>query len=47
MRKYENYTSALVQTVVQTYIPEFDRLRDGLLARYGKMLCAPDATPDS
>lgn len=39
--------SALVQTVVQTYIPEFVRLRDGLLARYGEMLRAPDATPDS
>lgn len=27
--------------------PDFDRLRDGLLARYGEMLRAPDATPDS
>lgn len=35
---------ALVQMVIQTYIPEFVRLRDGLLARYGNLLCAPDTT---
>lgn len=36
--------SALVQMVIQTYIPEFVRLRDGLLARYGNLLCALDTT---
>ena len=39
MKKYENYAAALLDR----YIPEFERLREGLLARYGEMLTAPDA----
>lgn len=33
---------SFVLRVIQTGIPEFVRLRDRLLARYGALLCAPD-----
>ena len=33
----------LADTVIGVYLPEFERLRDGLLARYGAMLMEPDA----
>ena len=33
---------SFVQMAVQTCVPEFVRLRDGLLARYGNLLCALD-----
>ena len=33
----------LADTVIGVYLPEFERLRDGLLARYGAMLTEPDA----
>lgn len=35
--------AALLKVTLERYIPEFERLRDGLLARYGEMLTAPDA----
>ncbi len=35
--------SALVATTLERYIPEFQRLRAGLLARYGSLLTEPDA----
>lgn len=35
---------SFVQMVLQTCVPEFVRLRDGLLARYGNLLCALDTT---
>lgn len=34
--------AALVDAVVARYIPEFERLRTGLLGRYQTMLTAPD-----
>lgn len=33
----------LVATVLERYLPEFERLREGLLARYGSLLTEPDA----
>ena len=33
---------ALVDTIIKTYLPEFERLRAGLSARYGAMLAQPD-----
>ncbi len=42
MRKYENYAAALVSAIIERYIPEFERLRAGLLDRYQTMLTAPD-----
>lgn len=35
--------AALVATVLERYLPEFERLREGLLARYGSLLTEPDA----
>jgi len=35
---------SFVQMAIQTCVPEFVRLRDGLLARYGNLLCALDTT---
>lgn len=35
--------AALIKATLERYIPEFERLREGLLARYGEMLTAPDA----
>ena len=34
--------AALVKAVIDRYIPEFKRLREGLLARYGALLTDPD-----
>ena len=34
---------ALVDTIIKTYLPEFERLREGLVARYGDLLTQPDA----
>lgn len=35
---------SFVQMAIQTCVPEFVRQRDGLLARYGNLLCALDTT---
>lgn len=43
MRRYENYAAALVATVLERHLPKFERLREGLLARYGSLLTEPDA----
>ncbi|WP_455138984.1 HI0074 family nucleotidyltransferase substrate-binding subunit [Thermophilibacter sp.] len=42
----ESAARRLVATVIDRYIPEFGRLRAGLLARYGELLTAPDASCD-
>lgn len=47
MRKYENYAAALVRTIIDRYIPEFTRLREGLVSRYGALLDVPDNEFDS
>ena len=33
----------LVKTIISGYVPEFVRLRDGLVARYGEMLVREEA----
>ena len=35
--------ASLLRATLERYLPEFERLQEGLLARYGKMLTAPDA----
>lgn len=37
----ENAAKQLVTTVIEHYIPEFVRLNDGLLGRYGDLLATP------
>lgn len=37
----ENAAKQLVATVIEHYIPEFVRLNDGLLGRYGDLLATP------
>ena len=37
----ENAAKQLVTTVIEHYIPEFVRLNDGLLSRYGDLLATP------
>lgn len=37
-----NVAAALVSAIIERYIPEFERLRAGLLDRYQTMLTAPD-----
>lgn len=34
--------TALLEATLGRYLPEFERLQKGLLARYGEMLTAPD-----
>lgn len=34
--------TALLEATLERYLPEFERLQKGLLARYGEMLTAPD-----
>ena len=34
--------ASLLRATLERYLPEFERLQEGLLARYGKMLTAPD-----
>lgn len=39
----ENSALLLVHAVVDAYIPEFQRVEQGLVARYGDVLTSPDA----
>lgn len=39
--------AALVRTIIDRYIPEFTRLREGLVSRYGALLDVPDNEFDS
>ena len=39
-----NAAQALVNRIIVQYVPEFERLRANLLARYGDMLTAPDGS---
>ena len=44
MRIYDaDEAATLLEATLERYIPEFERLREGLLARYGEMLTASDA----
>ena len=37
-----NEAASLLKATLERYLPEFERLQEGLLARYGEMLTAPD-----
>ena len=38
MKKYESRAKQLVHTVIDEYIPEFERVNQGLVTRYGTLL---------
>lgn len=38
-----NQAKDLITRIIECYIPEFQKMRDSLLERYGSMLTSPDA----
>ena len=39
-----NQAKELITRIIDTYIPEFQKMRESLLVRYGSMLTEPDAS---